>query len=197
VPFLKKAEKNQRVALREEGGNESQQIVVGDQIEHAVDPRFVAKGSYKVPIVPRCFRAAFIFQREAMLFAVAPDRQDSIVIFGITESGQLILRTNLERTCPTNEQACAENRDVNVIQPEGVKHVRLDVSCVPSLAARQAGFAHALQKRRGASRNGINELARVSDFCLTAHERAVHQPAESPIKRLAAALVVVESHKLK
>lgn len=95
MPVLYQTEERAALVAPEEAGNELQQIIIADQVEHLVHVRFPTQRSRDIPVVPHWFGAPFVFECKATLARAGANRQYSVVIFRETEAGQFVLRSDL------------------------------------------------------------------------------------------------------
>jgi hypothetical protein len=86
---------------------------------------------------------------------------------------------------------------MNLVEPEGMKNASLSFLPIEPATTDQAVLAHALQQDRGGAREGIHKLTRATWCCLPAHQLAVYQSSQPPVKRLAAPFMMVQSHELE
>jgi len=59
-------EEHTTLAIPEEAGNELQQVIIADQVEHLVHMHFSTQRGRNISIVPDCLGAPFVFECEAL-----------------------------------------------------------------------------------------------------------------------------------
>ena len=114
------------------------------------------------------------------------DRHDGIIVLRETESGQFILRTNLHRTDPPNEQPGSKRTELDLVEFDGVENTALGLFTIEPVAANKAILPHALKESSTAACNGIYEPARTACHCLPDCKFAIHQSSGPPVKGLPA-----------
>src|ERR1019366_7842276 len=195
VPFPHQPEDQPVRNTRKPLGQKLQQIVVGSEVENQRNVSLAGHFlSYPI-IVRHRLAASLVLQRKLPPAPIHRDLDHSVVLLGIAKGCELVQGTNFRGGDPTRGDIGVEQRQVNVVQLDGVEEV-IRAAVLAWLGRCHQVFLQALEFLGSLGSERVDGSA-AKPSCPPPLDQAVaYQPANPPGERLPAALVGAEPHEL-